>query len=123
MNSQLISSLLETLDKLSGGVHPGFRPVHAKGVMCSGSFQPSPDAAKLTRAPHALRHSTMITVRFSLAAGVPTVADNDPAGASPQGVAVIQVFATVFGPTPRKIANLLRIGFDKIADENYCLPP
>jgi catalase len=88
MNSQLISSLLETLDKLSGGVHPGFRPVHAKGVMCSGSFQPSPDAAKLTRAPHALRHSTTITVRFSLAAGVPTVADNDPAGASPQGVAV-----------------------------------
>lgn len=88
MKSELISSLLDTLDKLSGGVHPGFRPVHAKGVMCSGSFQASPDAAELTRAPHALRHSTPITVRFSLAAGVPTVPDNDPAGASPQGMAV-----------------------------------
>jgi hypothetical protein len=30
MNSELISSLLDALDKLSGGVHPGFRPVHAK---------------------------------------------------------------------------------------------
>jgi catalase len=88
MNSELISSLLDILDKLSGGVHPGFRPVHAKGVMCSGSFQPAPDAAKLTRAPHASRRSTPITVRFSLAAGVPTVAENDPTGASPQGIAV-----------------------------------
>src|SRR5262245_6435116 len=88
MKPDLISSLLETLDKLSGGVHAGFRPAHAKGVMCSGSFQPSMDAAKLTRAPHALRQSTPITVRFSLAAGVPTVSDNDPAGASPQGMAV-----------------------------------
>src|SRR5262245_40485502 len=88
MNSDQISSLLETLDKVSGGVHPGFRPAHAKGVMCSGSFQPSQGAAKLTRAPHALRQSTPITVRFSLAAGVPTVSDNDPTGASPQGIAV-----------------------------------
>lgn len=88
MKSELISSLLDTFDKLSGGVHPGFRPVHAKGVMCSGSFQASPGAVKLTRAPHALRHSTPITVRFSLASGVPTVRDNDAAGASPQGIAV-----------------------------------
>lgn len=88
MKSELISNLLDTFDKLSGGVHPGFRPVHAKGVMCSGSFQAAPDAAKLTRAPHALRHSTPITVRFSLSAGVPTVPDNDPTGASPQGIAV-----------------------------------
>src|SRR5262245_44245393 len=88
MKSELMPSLLEALDKLSGGVHPGFRPVHAKGVMCSGTFQPSPDAAKLTRAPHALRHSTPISVRFSLAAGLPTFPDNDPTGASPQGMAV-----------------------------------
>src|SRR5262245_12677738 len=88
MESVLLTSVLHALDTLARGVHPGFRPVHAKGTMCSGSFQASPDAAKLTRAPHALRPSTPITVRFSLAAGVPTVADNDPAGASPQGIAV-----------------------------------
>jgi catalase len=88
MKPELISSLLDVFDTLSGGVHPGFRPVHAKGVMCSGSFQASPDAATLTRAPHALRQSTPITVRFSIAAGVPTAPDNDPAVASPQGIAV-----------------------------------
>ena len=52
------------------------------------TFRPSPDAAKLTRAPHAARPSTPVTVRFSLSAGIPCAADNDPMGASPQGVAV-----------------------------------
>jgi catalase len=86
--STLINDLLEVLDTLSGGRHPGFRPVHAKGVMYSGTFTPSPGAAKLTRAPHAARPSTPVTVRFSLSTGIPTVADNDPQGASPQGMAV-----------------------------------
>jgi catalase len=88
MSSALVTDLLDVLDKLAGGTHPGFRPVHAKGVMCAGTFSPSPDAAKLTRAPHAVRPSTPVTVRFSLSAGVPTVADNDPMGATPQAIAV-----------------------------------
>ena len=45
MPSDLAGKLLGVLDQLSGGVHPGFRPVHAKGVMFSGTFVPSPDAA------------------------------------------------------------------------------
>ena len=88
MASALVADLLEVLDKMAGGLHPGFRPVHAKGFMYSGIFTPSPDAAKLTRAGHAVRPSTPVTVRFSLAAGIPCVADNDPMGASPQGMAV-----------------------------------
>ena len=88
MSSALVTDLLDVLDKLSGSVHPGFRPAHAKGVMYSGTFTPSPDAAKLTRAPHAARASTPITVRFSASSGIPTVADNDSTGASPQGMAV-----------------------------------
>ena len=88
MSSALVTDLLDGLDKLAGGLHPGFRPVHAKGVMYSGTFTPSPDAAKLTRAPHAARPSTPVTVRFSVSAGIPCVADNDPMGASPQGIAV-----------------------------------
>jgi catalase len=56
--------------------------------MYSGTFTPSPGAAKLTRAPHASRPTTPITVRFSLAAGIPTVADNDAKEASPQAIAV-----------------------------------
>jgi catalase len=88
MASELVTNLLDVLDKLSGGVHPGFRPVHARGVVYSGTFTPSPGAANLTRAPHAARPSTPIAVRFSLSAGVPTVADNDLTGASPQAIAV-----------------------------------
>jgi catalase len=53
MPSDLAGKLLGVLDQLSGGVHPGFRPVHARGVMFSETFVPSPDAAELTRAPHA----------------------------------------------------------------------
>src|SRR5262245_48145007 len=88
MPSQLIHNLLEALDKLAGGVHVGFRPVHAKGQMYAGSFTPSREATKLTRAQHAARPSTPITVRFSLSAGIQSVADNDPTGPSPQAIAV-----------------------------------
>lgn len=86
--SELAHDLLEVLDQLSGGVHPGFRPAHAKGVMYAGTFTPSADAAKLTRAPHAVGGPFPITVRFSASAGIPTVADNDPKGSGPQGMAV-----------------------------------
>lgn len=83
----LSQDLVQALDNLFG-LHPGFRPVHAKGVMCSGTFTPSPGATSLTRAPHAQRQSTPVTVRFSDFAGVPTVADNDPNAASPRGIAI-----------------------------------
>ena len=72
----------------TGGIHPGFRPVHAKGFMYSGMFTPSPGAVKLTRAPHANRPSTPVTVGFSGRTGVPTGSDTDPMGASPQGIAI-----------------------------------
>ena len=88
MSSTLINDLLEVLDGLSGGVHPGFRPVHAKGTMYTGMFVPAPGAADLTRAPHAARPSTPIIVRFSTSSGIPTVPDNDPNESSPQAMAV-----------------------------------
>ena len=79
---------IEVFDKANGGVHPGFRPAHAKGVLLRGVFTPSSEAASLTRAPHLQRNSTPVTVRFSDFAGIPTVADNDPQGAGPRGFAV-----------------------------------
>jgi catalase len=88
MADQLAASVLTALDKLSGGEHAGFRPVHARGVMASGTFVPSVRAAALTRAPHAQRPSTPVTVRFSIASGLPAAPGNDPATASPQGMAV-----------------------------------
>ena len=56
---------IEVFDKLIGGVHPGFRPAHAKGILLTGAFTPSPEAASLTRAPHLHRNSTAVTVRLS----------------------------------------------------------
>jgi catalase len=88
MASTIASDLLSVFDQLSGGVHAGFRPVHAKGTMYGGTFTPSPAAAGLTRAPHASRPTTPVTVRFSLSAGTATTADNDPEHSGPQGMAV-----------------------------------
>jgi len=82
----LAQQLLDAMDALFG-LHPGFRPVHAKGLMCSGTFTPSPQAAKLTRAPHASRPSTPVTVRYSNTTGLPNIPDNDPQ-AAPRGMAI-----------------------------------
>jgi len=87
-NPVLAKDLLDVLDALSGGVQPGFRPAHAKGLMCSGTFTPSPEAATLTRAPHANRPSTPVTVRYSNGTGLPTVPDNDPTRSGPRGIAI-----------------------------------
>jgi catalase len=84
----LSREIIEVFDKVNSGVHPGFRPAHAKGILLAGTFTPSSEAASLTRAPHLHRNSTPVTVRFSDFAGVPTVADNDPQGAGPRGFAV-----------------------------------
>jgi catalase len=85
---ELSRETIAVFDKANGGVHAGFRPAHAKGILLTGTFTPSPEAASLTRAPHLHRDSTVVTVRFSNFAGIPTVADNDPQGAAPHGFAV-----------------------------------
>jgi catalase len=87
-NRAFAQEVLDALDATSGGPHAGYRPAHAKGLMCSGTFRPSPEAAKLTRAPHANRPSTPATVRFSDSTGLPTVPDNDPARSGPRGMAI-----------------------------------
>src|SRR3954452_8294607 len=86
-NLAFAEQLLDALDTLSG-LHPGFRPAHAKGLMCSGTFTPSPGAAGLTRAPHAGKPSTPVTVRYSDSTGIPTIPDNDPQRSGPRGIAV-----------------------------------
>lgn len=83
---QLGNDLIDQLHTIFG-VHPGFRPAHAKGVLLTGTFSPSPDAATLTRAPHIARDSTPVTVRFSDSTGLPMIPDNDPK-ANPRGMAI-----------------------------------
>ncbi len=83
---KLANDLVAQLDTLFG-LHPGFRPAHAKGVMLTGTFTPTHEAASLTRAPHATHASTPVIARFSDGTGVPTIPDNDP-NASPRGLAI-----------------------------------
>src|SRR5580704_5088943 len=37
---------------LAGGVHPGYRINHAKGIVLTGTFVPSSGATAVSRAPH-----------------------------------------------------------------------
>src|SRR5271168_4555422 len=82
----LSNDLIAQFDAIFG-VHPGFRPAHAKGAMFTGTFTPAAGAASLTRAPHVTRPSTPVTVRFSNSTGVPVIPDNDP-NADPRGFAI-----------------------------------
>lgn len=72
---------------LAGGIHEGFRPNHAKGIVVNGSFTPSSAAASLTKAAHLQNTPSKITVRFSDGGGNPTVDDSKPA-ANPRGMAI-----------------------------------
>jgi catalase len=83
---QLGNDLLEQFNIIFGS-HPGYRPAHAKGVLLTGTFNPSSEAASLTRAPHVSRESAPVTVRFSDSTGLPTIPDND-ANANPRGMAI-----------------------------------
>jgi catalase len=84
----LSRDVIAGFDKANGGIHAGHRPAHAKGLLLTGAFTPSSEAATLTRAPHIQRPTTPITARFSDFAGIPTVPDNAPQGASPRGFAL-----------------------------------
>ncbi len=83
---KLSQDLLQQFDTIFG-LHPGFRPAHAKGTMLKGTFTPSRDASSLTRAPHIQREFTPVTFRFSDSTGIPLIPDNDP-NASPRGLAI-----------------------------------
>jgi len=82
----LSNELIQTFDSIFG-LHPGFRPAHAKGIMLTGKFTPTRDAASLSRAQHFNQNSTLVTVRFSNSTGVPVIPDNDP-NADPRGIAI-----------------------------------
>ena len=82
----LANKLLAQFDQLFG-LHSGFRAAHAKGVLLDGTFTPAAEAPGLTRAPHATRPSTPVTVRFSNSTGIPQIPDNTPE-ANPRGLAI-----------------------------------
>ncbi len=82
----LARQIFETMLQVHG-TKPGFRPVHAKGLVCLGTFTPSPAAAGLSKAAHFQGTSVPVTVRFSDASPDPAVPDNSY-DASPLGIAI-----------------------------------
>ena len=76
-SESVVSQIVEALRALAGA-HPGFRPVHAKGIVCSGSFRASADARRVSRAPHFQGQPVPVVVRFANATGNPDVHDGLP---------------------------------------------
>jgi catalase len=72
-----VASAREAVDLLheTYGAHDGHRAVHAKGVVCRGTFAASPEAARLTRAAHLQGEPVQVTTRFSNGSGNPSSRD------------------------------------------------
>ena len=68
---------VDLVDALNGlfGKHAGDRAAHTKGICLTGTFTPSADAAKLSKAPHFAKEVPVIA-RFSLGGGNPSAPDN-----------------------------------------------
>lgn len=69
--------IVDAINEINGS-HAGHRAVHAKGTVCEGSFTATPEAAKLSRAPHLQGDPVECTVRFSNASGNPKTSDANP---------------------------------------------
>jgi catalase len=82
----LIQQIAEVMSQgPSGKAHQRF--IHAKGIVCEGTFQATPAAADISRAAHLQGGTVPVTVRFSDGAPDISVADNSP-DASPRGMAI-----------------------------------
>ena len=73
----VVAQLVETMRALAGP-HPGFRPVHAKGIVCSGTFRASAEARAVSRALHLQGQAVPTVMRFSNSSGDPDVHDGIP---------------------------------------------
>lgn len=69
----------QAIDTINGvfGVHPGRRALHAKGITCRGSFEPTAEAGSLSRAAH-LQATVPVIARLSDGSGDPDEPDAKP---------------------------------------------
>jgi catalase len=74
----LWEEIVDALGAVNGGPHPGYRAVHAKGTICTGTFTATPEAKGLSRAEHLQGDPVEATIRFSNASGHPRTPDADP---------------------------------------------
>jgi catalase len=67
--------VIDRFEEVSGGIHPGFRRNHAKGVCVTGSFESNGQGVRLSKAVVFRPGSVPVVGRFSLAGGDPHMAD------------------------------------------------
>jgi catalase len=84
VGASLPEQIVDAIHEISGR-HEGTRAVHAKGVVCTGTFTATPEAASLTRAAHMQGDPVPVTARFSNGGGDPATKDSSKDG---RGLAV-----------------------------------
>ena len=84
MGGTLPEQIVDAIHDIAGR-HAESRAVHAKGVVCEGTFTATPAAASLTRAAHMQGEPVKATVRFSNGGGDPGAPDSAKDG---RGLAV-----------------------------------
>ena len=108
----VIAQLVETMRTLAGP-HPEFRPVHAKGIVCSGTFRASARARPVSRALHLQGQAVPTVLRFSNSSGDPDVHD---------GIANARALAVKFQLPDGKKADILALhieGFPARTPEEF----
>ncbi|MCJ2035134.1 catalase family peroxidase [Methylobacterium sp. J-068] len=95
---------IDVMNKLFG-THPGKRANHAKGVVAEGSFTPSAEAGRISKASLFQGPAVPVTIRFSDATGVPTIPDG-AANANPHGMSL--KFKLVDGSEMDVVLNALK---------------
>ena len=85
-DQDLAQQIFDTMIQVHGE-RPGYRPVHAKGIVCQGTFAPSGEAATLSKAADFQGDSVPVTARFSAGPPDPFIPDNSP-DAGPRGIAI-----------------------------------
>lgn len=107
--------IVDTLTKLAGGPHEGYRANHAKGIVVLGEFTPAKSAASITKAAHLQTTKSPVVVRFSDATGVPTIPDAD-GNAFPKGIAIR---FTLPDSTATDIVSISTNGFPAATPEDF----
>ena len=85
--ANLPQQIADVITKLNGGVHTGFRFMHAKGLIVTGTFTPAPTAKTVSKAAHLQSTPVPVIVRLSDGTGNPMIPDPDKNG-SPRGMAI-----------------------------------
>jgi catalase len=91
------------------------RAVHAKGIMAVGTFEPSAEAAALTKAKLFSGKSMPVLVRFSNFTGIPNIPDNI-GDANPRGLAL--KFSLADGSTADVVTHSFN-GFPTATSEEF----